>query len=525
MTEPTSLSKKNYIVSQWIYLAYFFVNLLTLYKYPLVHSDEVWLGKLSAAYLQNGSIYVTEPFFILFPRQAHTIKSLFHVTQSIFIAVFGENIFSVRLLSLLAGTMVLIILHRTLHRRLQNHLITTLVVLCLGLSSQFMYAARFGRQEILMFLTLSAALYFYGHARLSYTMKLFTAGALIGLSIGFHPNAFILAAMFFALILTDLLSHKGVWKAALLYIGTLATFAALFIISSLIGNPDFFADYYAYGATLSVDADTASRLINFRDFYIKLYQQISGTYFLPDIRHLLLAPLILLPPVLAVVLRDKKELKPDYTSPLTWYLMLLAYNTALFIIGRFNPTSIVFMLIPLIMLTADLAEGMIRHGHERLLILILIGLTAFTAWSTYQEYRRFDNHDYKTYIETIDEHLESDSIVLGNLSGGFAYNDHTLYDIRDLAYLEDISLTNYMKVFGINTIVYYEEYDYINRNPKWQILYGDDKDYYGQLQDIIKTHGTLVHEFTDAYYGTRIIRYIGDYPWKISIYRIDFEND
>lgn len=510
-----------------VYICYFFVNFLTLTHYPIVHSDEVWLGKLSATYLANKSVYVTEPFFDLFPRQPHTIKSLFHLLQSLVIWLLGENLFSVRLLSFVAGSLSLIMLHQLINKRLNNLTLTTLLVLILGLNTQFVYASHFARQEIILFALFILALTFYSNEKSTIFYRYLLPAILIGMSIGFHPNAFILAAMFFPLIILDVLTKNLTPRTLGIYIGILALFASFYIFTSFIGNPNFIEDYLAYGATLSVDANPAGRWANLIAFYKKLYQQIAGTYYLPNIKITLLGPLFLLIPSLYFQFRKKASKKTLSSNYIRWYLMLLAYNVALFIIGRYNPTSILFYLLPVTMLLVEIAstlnfESLLPH---KVLYISLTLIIAFNLVTLVNAYKEFDANDFTHYNEELSSHIEADSIILGNLSGGFAFNDHTFYDIRNLQYLDGASLITYMRERQIDTIIYYESYDYIHRNPQWQILYGDDRTYYSQLNDIIKTHGTLVHEFKDPYYGMRILRYTGDYPWSIQIYTIDLRDD
>lgn len=84
-----------------------------------------------------------------------------------------------------------------------------------------------------------------------------------------------------------------------------------------------------------------------------------------------------------------------------------------------------------------------------------------------------------------------------------------------------MTIGEYIEDNGINTVIYYEEYDYIHRNPQWQILYGDDSHYYDDLQLFLNENASLTGSFESPFYGNRIIRYTGDYPWRVLIYHID----
>lgn len=515
--------KKSKFLSFILAFAYFFVNFLTLTTFPLVHSDEVWLGKLSATYLQSKSIFVTEPFFALFPRQAHTLKSLFHLLQSAFIFIFGETIFSLRFLSLVFGMFALVLLWYLLGQFKVSYISKFLISLFIATQVQFIYAMHFGRQEIILICIAFACLLICYRPSLSPVRKHAFIALLIGASIGFHPNSFILALMFGCLILLRSIDSKKL-KPVFVYGFILMAWAVFYIATSFIGNGDFIKDYYDYGSTLAVNAGPLDRFINFRDFYIKLYKQIGATYYLPNIRLTLLLPIILLLPSLYLIIRCKiTQLSRNLIT--NGYVMYIGFNIALLIIGRYNPTSIVFMLVPLSLMITGVSSGLNQLFNKWLLIIPLSLLIIHNLNIVSIEYGTFSQADYDTYIQELAYGLEDDAVILGNLSGGFAFNDYVFYDIRDLAYLDGQSVKSYMKNQGINTLVYYESYDYIHRNPSWQILYGDDAGYYDELQEIILENGSLVHEFTDAYYGNRIISYIGDYPWTIQVYTIDLEDD
>ena len=86
------------------------ISLAFLERFPYVHSDESWLAGLTRAMMEEKSLAVTEPFFDLVPRYPHGIKTLFHLLQMGAVSLFGYRIFSVRLLSLLAGAGVLYIM-------------------------------------------------------------------------------------------------------------------------------------------------------------------------------------------------------------------------------------------------------------------------------------------------------------------------------------------------------------------------------------------------------------------------------
>lgn len=505
----------------YFYIASFFLfHLSTLTIYPLVHSDETWLAGLSMTYMKARSIFVTEPFFDLMPRQAHAIKSLFHLVQIPFIHFFGYDLFSVRFISLLAGTLILIMMHIYLHRRFTSPIMNTLCLIFFSLNIQFIYASHFARQEIILFAILTLLYVLYRTSKLTPVTKIWVVGILSGISIGIHPNAFIVAVMLFPIILSDGIFHIIKYRLVVLYGFILSFFAILYTLISLIGNSGFFKDYWNFGATLGVNADPFIRFKHFIEFFLKLYTQNSGTYYLPDLRYLLILGSVVI--IISIILLITSYKYPQKSTVIYYrdgLTMTLGFLLSLFIIGRYNPTSILFVMFPLSILLFELMSSAFikpRWSYGIILVLIIINISM-----NVHEFENIKLADYNRYEKELQNHLPKEAIVLGNLSSGFVFKDYVFYDIRNLAYLEDLSLETYIRDRNIDTIIYYESYDYIHRNPQWQILYGSDEGYYHELEEILSNYGSPLHTFEDAYYGTRIIRYMGDYPWKVIVYHID----
>lgn len=501
---------------QRLYLVpYALFSFLTLMDFPFIHSDEPWLAGLSKAIIDQGSLFATEPFFDLLPRHPHAIKSLFHLLQAAALALFGWGPEAVRLLSLIAGLGVLWHFHAGLSRSLKNPWLPLAGLVLLSFNVQFLYASHFGRQEILLLLVLVLCWRLYESPGGNRSRKLWIPMA-IGLAIGLHPNAFILAAMMGAFYLADREGRKALPNL----VGITAAFAAAYAALSLAGNRTFIKDYWAYGATLGVDAAPLARLENFGAFFYKLYHQVAGTYYLPDLRFLLVLSALVVLAALAL-----SPFLPRLRGPL---LMVPAYLAALFIIGRYNPTSVLFLFFPvlvLLMLLMDAAlPGFKGKGSATGLVLAAGILLAFQLATVHKELGRFDYGAYEAYIREIEKALPESPVVLGNLSSGFAFKDARFYDIRNLAFLgsePDVDLASYIESRGINTLVYYEAYDYIHRNPQWQILYGDDAPYYEDLQRLLAEEAELVHRFESPAYGIRIVPYMDGYPWQVSVYHLD----
>jgi len=501
------------------YIFYFVISLLTLTLFPIVHSDELWLGELSSTYLSHHTIYLTEPFFDLFPRQTHTLKLLFHLIQMPFIALGGLNIFSLRLISLLFATFSLYLLHQYIDQQFSMVVHTYPLVMVLGFNVQFIYASHFARQEIILFFILIMVYYIYHQPSYALNLRILLIGTLIGAAIGIHPNAFMLAMMMGLFFLTECaLSHLKI-RHLILYGATLLLFALFYLATSFINNPDFLTNYLAYGESLSLPATHAHPLTFLYQFYYKLYHQIGATYYLPNIKLFFLLTFFLITILFLLFFFKKKK-------PFSWHpflpslSLLVGFNLSLLIVGRYNPTSILLILFPFFLLFVQLIHHLSPLIPSSITRLSLALLLVVLLINSYQAYTDHAHHTFTDYTHSLASHLSPDAIILGNLSGAFAFKNHTFYDIRNLHYLDQETVAEYIDRHHINTIIYYEAYDYIHNNPKWQILYGSDQNYYAALNQFIYDRGTLTYTFTDTYYGIRILDYTKDYPWEIRIYTI-----
>lgn len=510
-------------------IGYGIYSFLGLHQFPLIHSDELWLGGLSLAYWKQKSIFVTEPFFDLMPRVPHAIKSLFHLIQIPFIRGLGFDITSLRLVSLLFSIGAIILVYQILRFHRTNPWLATILSLGLAVNNQFLFAAHFARQEIVLVFLLLLAYYLYS------TKHHIATAVLLGISIGIHPNSFIIGLMIGSLYLRDFMiapKQRPNPRRLLLYGFILAGFAGCYIGLSYLGDSNFITNYFAYGKTLGVDASPPARLTHLIQYYQKIYYQIGGTYYIPNLQpslNLLIGSLLL-----SVYLKIRRY--PALISIVDFLLMMLAFQVGSYLIGRYNPTSLVFLIIPaylLILTSLSNLSRIVRSKsssiHTRdwnlkrflptlpyVLGLFIIGLNLISVQSA-TEVEHYA--DYQTTTQALQDQLEPTDVVLGNLNTYLP--THRFYDIRNLAYLPDSSyqtLVDYINQRQINTIIYYEEYDYIHRNPQWTILYGPDH-YYPALQQLIDRQFEPAAVITSPYYGTRIIRYIDGYAWKISIYK------
>lgn len=504
---------------------YIILNLACLTKFPFVHSDESWLSGLSRNIMEKQDYSVTETFFNLKERHPHAIKILFHTIQIFFIKLMGYHIFTFRFISLCFGLLTLYLAYK-LGLEVFGSAVTALTAASLlALDVQFIYASHFARQEIIILFMLMLGLWFkFRHLKkheLKYDILL---GVIIGLSIGIHPNSFIISLPFGLIYLYEVfISRERKFSSLCAYIITVGCFAAFFVSLSLYFDPNFITNYSKYGSEFDVFNPLSSKVAEVKAFYLKLFYGVSGTYYTPDIRfQFFLFPIVLVLSIIKLA-ADKKQFKHNVSNNkkiLYIILSIAAINAGIMLIGRFNQTSAVFMFPLFYQLTAYTLKDLkpsCRHGAYALLLVILTGLTSVN----YIEYK---DSSYKGYLNEIASVVSPEDETLGNLNSEYHFRNGKLYDYRNLAFLKDkgISFAEYIRSRSIKYIIYSEELDLIHElRPKWDGIYGP-LDYYDEMKAFLSTDCKLVHEFTDSYYGIRIVRYIGLKDWKIRIYRVSY---
>ncbi|KPU45320.1 dolichyl-phosphate-mannose-protein mannosyltransferase [Oxobacter pfennigii] len=516
----------NYIDKDKKYTLYFFIviyisiNLMYLKRFPFVHSDEPWLSGLARNMSESTSFSVTEAFFDLYIRNPHAIKIFFHSMQILFMKIFGYGIQSFRLLSFLFGLLVLYYQYKLAEFIFRCQKKAYLAVLFLALDVQFIYASHFARQEIIVLFVLIYGLYYYIKNIENHKSKHdVLIGTIIGLSIGLHPNSFVISLPFGIIYLYDIFVCKRLKiKNFLIYVVIVSVFAALFILLSLSFDTGFFSNYAAYGEQFDILAPVTSKFMEVKEFYLKLFYGISGTYYTPNIRIQFFIFPVALVASLYKIWRNKKS--HDNQKIAAIILSIIAVNAGIILIGRYNQTSIVLIFPLFYILAVNALWSLRRYYYKRaaasILATVLCGFTIYNALP-------YINSSYDNYLKEISKAVKKDDKVLANLNAEYYFENGKIFDYRNLAFLKEnnMNFEDYIYSREIKYIVYPEEMDFIyNQRPKWDGLYGELY-YYEDMQEFIKNSCTLVYEFSDRVYGMRIARYINTRDWSIKIYRVD----
>ncbi|MCJ7690240.1 MAG: glycosyltransferase family 39 protein, partial [Clostridiaceae bacterium] len=462
----------------------------------------------------------TETFFDLYPRNPHAIKIIYHSIQIIFIKLLGYNIFSVRLISVIFGSLILYYFYKLCNEIFNSSIKSTIATTFLAIDIQFIYASHFARQEIVVLFVFIYALYFTYKNIDNHTIKQdLILGCIIGISIGVHPNSFIISLPFIAIYLYHMLFSKKLKLFNLMtYCLMLLVFCALFVLLSLSFNPNFINDYFNYGKQFKVHYSLLGKISEFKYFYEKLYYGISGTYYTPNIKFqffIFISSFIIT--ILKLFITKDKIKSQKIISVL---LSIVFLNIGIILIGRYNQTSIIFQFPLFYILITYLLENLSTYYKyiTTLVLALLILINTITNISPYI------SGDYTNYLNNISKTVEKDDIVLANLNSEFYFHNGKLHDYRNLAFLKENNMTfkDYIYKYNIKYIIYPEEMDVINsESPRWDAFYGNLY-YYDEMKQFLKSNCTLVNEFRNKAYGIRIARYINEKDWTIKIYKVNY---
>ncbi|KNZ43384.1 ArnT family glycosyltransferase [Acetobacterium bakii] len=500
----------------YLYLiVYFLVNLAFLTDFPYVHSDEPWLSGLSRAILSNQDISLTEPFFDAYERNPHAIRLLFHLLQGGFMQVFGYNILTFRLISLLFSLGTLYFFYRLCLVVLQSPKAALLTMVVLSIDLQYLYASHFARQEIIIVfaLVLSAYLLLNRIENHRYSQDI-AIGTVIGLSIGIHPNSFIIALTIGLAYLFFAHKKKIHLKNLLLLIGVTILFCLIFVGISLYMDPSFLTHYSEHGKNFGVFSGFWNKCRDFGLFYQALFNQESLTYYMPDIRFQLLLFALILAVAVVYFLKNKNAGLLAKLKPIA--IMVAGINLGILIIGRFNVTSAVLIFPFMILMTAILLEHWDKK--KRLLTLFVIIITLNTI-----VHIKPNESQYHDYLNRISQVVSENDVVLGNLNSEYAFDNNHFFDYRNLQFLDEqgIRFKDYIVSRNITMIIYYEELDYIyDNNPAYNGMYGDLTDVHEEMQDFLYSHCEEIYSFNDATYGTNLAPLIDERPWQVRIFKV-----
>ncbi|MBC3803972.1 hypothetical protein GH808_05920 [Acetobacterium fimetarium] len=519
----------------WYLGLYFLINLLFLTAFPYVHSDESWLSGLSRHLAVTGDIGVTEPFFNVYQRYPHAIRLLFHLLQAGFMQLFGYHIFTFRLISLLFSVATLFFFYKLSRLFCRAAGTALLATLLLSLDIQYLYAAHLARQEIIIVFILILALYvLISRIDRHHLTDDLWLGIIVGLGIGVHPNILIVAVTIGLGYLYYLRQKKIHLRNLALLVLVIGLFAVLFIGLSVIMDPDYLAHYAQQGQNFGVGDGLPGKWQGLLIFYQHLFNQFSIEYYMPDIRYQLSCFALVLS--LSLVLLVKQRSAPRYQQLKLPLLLVFGVNLGIFLIGRYNVTSAVFIFPLMYLLSVLLLESVFpeqmpvepmlnihqlpeKKRKKKPLPGLLILITAVLTLTGLHP----PANPYSTYLAQIQTAIPGQPRILGNLNAEYAFADGQLLDYRNLQYLDDrgITFADYVAAEQIEYIIYYDELAFINANhPRYDVMYGDLTPIFAEMTTFLAEHCEEITVFTNSSYGTNLAPLIDAKPWQIHIFRV-----
>ena len=417
-----------------IILAFFLINLAFLMDFPSIHSDELWLKGIAEQMLKEKTFNTTEPFFDLYPRTIHPFRWLYNAVIILALTLVSPNVISVRLISLVFGTLTIWVISGWLERIVKSKWLTVAGLCLLTLDIQFVYASHMGRQEtfILFLLVLGLSLV-QKYAKSIRTSKLtgwLSCITLLGM--GVHPNSFILGVTFSGILIYLWINQQLSIKIFVRYIAYTIIGTLGYVFFGLILNSNFLNEYFKYGAALGVDAPLTNRFEGFYWYFYKLFHQIGGTYDLFDIRMQL--------SLMVIIVFSQAILWLKFKRVNILFPTFIGIGLSLFLIGRYNQLAVVFFS-PFIVLSVMEMLSVFNHKKRVQigLVIILLSLWSLNLISnlTHYDQQRFYTLKYEDMLNEIKSTLPSKAKVLSNLNTIEAFEAHSFYDIRNLGYLSN----------------------------------------------------------------------------------------
>ncbi len=500
-------------------VAYMAFNLMFLITFPTVHSDESWLGGLSRNMLASGSLSCTEPFFTAKPRFPHALKSLFHLLQQGAIKLMGYTPFALRFLSLLAAVGCLFVFYRCALRLFERKSLAVAAMILMSVDIQFIYAGHFARSEIFLLLLLCLCL--YALAAQQITTKTVLACALAtGVGVFFHPNAFFLACGCGSAILAYTVWERKTLRHLILYCVATGAIAALAVGISYGMDSKFLPHYFRYGAQeFDVMASPGQKITDIFGFFGRLWQQESGTYYLPNIRvQLVIGAFCMLLCTVFVAAMHREEPR---MSRFCWGLLCAEMGLlgGIAIVGRLNQTSIVFLL-PVAVLLCGFGTQLFSQRYAAQLLTVLLCVSAIG--SIWQIVPVIQGPSYSDYLQQLAAVVPRNAKTVANLNTGFYFDNDALLDYRNLPYAaENGGLADFLRKSDVEYILYSDELDYLYENrPYYNVIYGNPM-FVEQLREFCVQNCVEVASFTNAVYGKRInVLQNNDAYGHITVYRV-----
>lgn len=495
-------------------------SILTLTRYPYMHSDEPWLGALSRSMLLQGDFSVTEPFLDVYTRYPHAIRILFHALQALVIQMFGFGLTPLRAISATFSLGSLLMIYQLGCKLWGNTKAGLWSASLLSVNIWFFYSAHFARQEMLLVFLMTAGLNLLlgslnQTTRWTYGKDVLL-GLIIGLGVGLHPNSFVLALLFGSMYLVLIFQKIRKVSNLLVLIATVGLVAGFFVLLSLAMDPDYFLHYAQNGEKFGVHRTLWQKILAFGTWLEKMWRGVEMTYLIPNARLTLVA----LGGVLLLSLKNlflkREPASAHQRNVLLLWAALLGLIVGFVFIGRFNPTSMVFFFPLLTLISVEVLQ---KEKRNNLLFFLLFLLLMGNTLSQLKPYES----TYEAYENQIAAWVSPEERSLANLNLGFYFEEGALMDYRNLRHYREkgLSLEEYVKSRNIRYLFFAEELDRIaEKKPAYNTVYGNPDFYYEELKVFLEHHCELVGTVSNPTYGVHVARWVDEKAWTIQIFKV-----
>lgn len=504
---------------------YLTAHLLTLSRFPFVHSDEAWLASLTRTMWIARDVAATEDFFVLTPRHPHALKTLFHLIQMPFVVPLYSAT-TARLPSLVAYFFAVFFAWRAAKTLFRSQVVALFLAIFLLLDVQLIYIGHLARAEAILVAVQAWAISHYcgtvvaggrDYAPGTWRTAL-PLGLVLGAAIGVHPNASVIAAPFVVLYLV---APRVAWRTRLVVPVVLIVMAIGFLAASVAMSADFLAYYQDFGDSVGVTDHPIRRLVNLRDFFIKMYHRYAGTYYLPPVQGQLVTF------GAAVVIGLGLLRRPAVRAVM---ILLVATIAGQFVVGKFGPPTVVFFWIPSYLLCGTVVDVVIERWKpgnvvRRMIAAVGVLLVVLSGAGTAREIAQHRSESYRDYLAAISHYVPRDARVLANVNTAFYFAPGRLRVWRDLVNLPRDArgrgaIAAFLEDERIEYILYPDELDLIyTERPVWNIVYGNLYPYYDELQQLLLTRCELVATISSPRYAMRIVPRV-DGTHRLKVYRV-----
>lgn len=292
-------------------------------------------------------------------------------------------------------------------------------------------------------------------------------------------------------------------------------FAFIFIGISLYMDPQYLSHYFQHGENFGIFNGLLNKGSHFFDFYKNIFMGLSSEYYLPQIKfQLLLFAFVFL---LSLFYSLQKSANPCVNKRTPLIILVLGVNVGIFLIGRFNITSIIFIFPFMYLLTITWLQDLDQKRQWSGLLILIIFLNTLIFIPRY-------DYTYAAYLNDLSKSVTKDDRVLSNLNSEYFFENGKLLAYRNLQYLQyhDLRFADYIRSREIDYIIFYRELDYIvNKSPSYNVMYGDLGAIHPEIKEFLSTDCDEIDRFTNSTYGTNLADLIDEEDWEIIIYKVN----